>query len=79
MFILGSNGTNICGPGKVECYQDADGDAFKSFVLPSCNCLQSCTVLKYIVKLSQTAYDFDQSEIKKSGKEKYVNSTEFVI
>lgn len=58
-----SQGTKICGPGKLDCYRNADGDAFKTLGLPRCNCLQSCTFIKYMGRLSQTAYNFKQTTL----------------
>lgn len=74
-YFLGAIGTKICGTQKIECYREIDGDLFRMFALPSCNCLESCASLHYNSKSSQTAYNYNQFELddkSKSNNHKYI-------
>lgn len=75
LFCSGSNGTKVCGNGKIRCFRTADGDEFRTDILPSCNCLETCSNVGYNSHVSQMGYNFSQTHLAsqlKFDSEKYL-------
>lgn len=73
-ILSGSQGTRVCGPGKYRCVRKSDGDAFRTDILPSCSCLETCATLGYNLHLSQIGYNYSQSHL---GNEPESNSERY--
>lgn len=56
--FTGTNGTKICGPGKIKCYKQCNRAEFRTVVLPACKCYPSCVQLLYNAEMTQTDFDY---------------------
>lgn len=62
--------TPICGSSKISCYDDAEdeliqaqyvhGIAGKKYSENECDCLPSCTSIRYDAEISQAPFDWDR-------------------
>lgn len=69
IIFKGNRSTPICGPMKIECYNDAEDRLLeKSFAedltntasaRTKCNCLPSCTSITYDAEISQAKFDWE--------------------
>lgn len=64
MFI-GTDSTPICGASKITCYQNAEDELLSKNIrdnlnrtVSDCNCLPTCTSIKYNTDISHSDFDF---------------------
>ena len=71
-FFAGDRDTEICGGASINCYQNAEKNLYGEDIIDEftndtvklyrefCNCLPSCTQIKYEAYIDRTKFDYER-------------------